>query len=86
MPDLWNHDTKDTLFSLVVDDFAIKYTSLDNSQNLLNALKTKYNIFEDWKVQLYIGINLKWDYRKRTVDLSMPGYVAVSLLRFLHLK
>ena len=29
-PGLWKNDTKDTLLSLVVDDFTIKYTSLDN--------------------------------------------------------
>ena len=36
-PGLWQHDTRDTIFNLVVDDFAIKYTSLENSQHLLNA-------------------------------------------------
>ena len=38
-PRLWKHETKDTLFSLVVYDFDIKYTSLDNAQQRLNALK-----------------------------------------------
>ena len=33
-----------------------------------------------------IGITLKWDYRKWTVDLSLPGYVSAALLRFRHLK
>ena len=43
---LWKHDTKYNLFLLVVDDIAIKYTSLDNSQHLFDALKTKYTISE----------------------------------------
>ena len=34
--------------------------------------------------KLYIGISLKWDYIKQTVDLSMPGYVTAALQRFLH--
>ena len=80
------HDTKDTLFLLAVDDFAIKYTLLDNARHLLNALKTKYTISEYFKAQLYIGITLKWDCSKRTVDLSMSGYVYAALLRFRHLK
>ena len=63
-PVIWKHDTKDTFFFLVVDYFAIKYNSLDNAHHLLNALKTKYTISEDWKSQLYIGITLKWDYSK----------------------
>ena len=36
-PGLWQHDTRDTIFTLVVDNFAIKYTSLENAQHLLHA-------------------------------------------------
>ena len=83
-PDLWQHETRDTIFTLVVNDFAIKYTSLENAKHLLNALQTKYTISEDWEAKLYIGITLKWDYKKRTVDLSMPGYVTAALLHLHH--
>ena len=83
-PGLWQHETRDTIFTLVVDDSAIKYTSLENVKHLLNALQAKYTISEDWEAKLYIGITLKWDYKKRTVDLSMPGYVNAALLRFRH--
>ena len=67
-----------------MDDYAIKYTSLNNAKHLLHALKEKYTISEDWEEELYIGISLKWDNRKRTVDLSMPGYVTSALQRFRH--
>ena len=67
-----------------MDDFAIKYTSLNNAQHLLHALKEKCTISEDWEAKLYIRITLKWDYSKRTVDLSMPGYVTAALQRFRH--
>ena len=40
-PGLWQHETRDTIFTLVVDDFSTKYTSLDNAQHLLHALKEK---------------------------------------------
>ena len=83
-PGLWQHETKDTIFTLVVDDFAIKYTSIDNAQDLLHALKEKYTISEDWEAKLYIGTTLKWDYSKRTVELSMLGYVNADLQRFRH--
>eukprot|EP00523_Entomoneis_sp_CCMP467_P001312 CAMPEP_0168756942 /NCGR_PEP_ID=MMETSP0724-20121128/20891_1 /TAXON_ID=265536 /ORGANISM="Amphiprora sp., Strain CCMP467" /LENGTH=40 /DNA_ID= /DNA_START= /DNA_END= /DNA_ORIENTATION= len=33
---------------------------------------------------LCCGIKLTWDYAKRTVDLSMPNYVATALERFQH--
>ena len=64
-PGLWWHETRDNIFTLVVDDFVIKYTSLDNAQHLLHALKEKYTISEDWEEKLYIGIILKWDYSKQ---------------------
>ena len=43
-PGLCQHETRDTIFTLVVDDFAIKYTYLNNAQHLLHALKEKYTI------------------------------------------
>ena len=46
--------------------------------------KKIYTISEDWEAKLYIGISLKWDYSKRTVDLSIPGYVTAALQRFRH--
>ena len=33
---------------------------------------------------MFCGITLKWDYEKRTVDLSMPGYIQKALLKFQH--
>ena len=67
-----------------MDDFSIKYTSLDNAQHLLHALREIYTISKGWEAKLYIGISSKWDYSKRTVDLSMPGYVITALQRFRH--
>ena len=78
-PSLLQHETRYTIFTLVVDNFTIKYTSLNNAQHLLRALKEKYTISEYWEAKLYIGISLKWDYSKQTVDLSMPGYVTATI-------
>ena len=46
-PRLWQHDTQDTLSTLVVDDFYIQYTSLDNVNHILEALKLKHKILEE---------------------------------------
>ena len=62
-PGLWQHETRDTIFTLVVDNFDINYTSLKNAKNLLSALQAKYTISEDWEAKIYIGITLKWDYK-----------------------
>ncbi len=34
IPGLWTHKTRKTCFTLVVDDFAIKYTSMEDAQHL----------------------------------------------------
>ena len=84
-PGLWKHEDKDTLFSLVVNDFSIKSTSEENVQHLLQAFKENYKILVDWKAQIYMGINFKYDYVKRKVDLLMPDYVNNVLAKFQHI-
>jgi hypothetical protein len=39
IPGLRTHKTRNTCFTLVVDDFAIKYTSMEDAQHLIDALK-----------------------------------------------
>ena len=83
-PGLWQHETRDTIFPLVVEDFAIKYISLKNAKHLLSALQAKYTISEDWEAKLYIGITLKWDYKNELLTSPCQGYVTAALLRFCH--
>ena len=71
-------------FSLVVDDFGIKYECQEDITHLLDALKTIYPISEDWDGKLYCGLNLEWSYYKREVLVSMPNYVTKALQTFQH--
>jgi hypothetical protein len=48
------------------------------------CIKKKYNISSDWKGGAYCGLTLDWDYEKRTVDLSMPGYIKSALHKYQH--
>ena len=57
-PGLWRHQTRPLKFSLVVDDFGIKYDRQEDITLLLDALKTIYKISEDWDEKLYFGLNL----------------------------
>ena len=83
-PGLWRHQTRPLQFSLVVDDFGIKYERQEDITHLLDALKTIYKISEDWDGKLYCGLNLEWDYYKREVLVSMPNYVTKALHKFQH--
>ena len=58
-----------------MDDFGAKYVCEDNDYHLLDTLKEDFTISEYRKQGLYCIINLKWDYDKRTLDISMPGYI-----------
>ena len=57
-PGLWRHQTRSLKFSLVVDDFGIKYDHQEDITHLLDALKTIYKIYEEWDEKLYCGLNL----------------------------
>ena len=84
-PGYWKHDWRPISFTLVVDDFGVKYINKTDVNHLIQALKQDYEIEEDWNGTRYLGITLDWDYNKREVHLSMPGYVERALARFGHL-
>jgi hypothetical protein len=74
-PGLWLHKTRPISFTLVVDNFAVKYVSKHHAEHLRNALLRTYELTTDWTATVYSGMTLKWDYNKCMCDISMPGYV-----------
>jgi hypothetical protein len=83
-PGLWKHNASDLMFTLVVDDFGVKYTNSADAEQLITTLKQLYAVSEDWTGTKYCGLALEWDYTNRTVDLSIPGYIERALQRFQH--
>eukprot|EP00804_Cyclotella_cryptica_P023161 CCRYP_000367-RA/>CCRYP_000367-RA protein AED:0.42 eAED:0.42 QI:0/0/0/1/0/0/2/0/214 len=83
-PGLWKHVSRPVQFTLVVDDFGIKYVGDDHFKHLINVLKEHYSVTVDKEGKLYCGITLDWDYNKRTLDISMPGYVKKQLIKYNH--
>ena len=82
---LWRHHTKPIQFTLVVDNFGIKYENKQDAQDIINVLESNYEaVSVDWDGELLCGIKLEWDYQNQTVDLSMPGYITKLLHRFSH--
>jgi hypothetical protein len=72
-PGLWQHTTRNVSISLVVDDFGVKFIDKENAQHAT-----------DWTGKLYCGLTIKWNYPKRHVDISMPGYIEAALHKFQH--
>jgi len=74
-PGLFRHITRPTIFNLVVDDFGCMVIGDTHAEHLINTLKKNYDVTIDREGKIFCGIHLKWDYDKRTVDLSIPNYV-----------
>ena len=83
-PGYWKHDWRPISFTLVVDNFGVKYVDPTHVHHLIKTLKTNYEIDEDWEGTRYLGLAIDWDYTKREVHLTMPGYIDKALAQFNH--
>ena len=80
---LFTHNTRRTQFSLVVDDFGIKYFGQDDIDHLSSTLKSAgYDIKVNLAGDKYLGFTIKHDIDKRELRISMPKYVPKGLNRF----
>jgi hypothetical protein len=71
-PGLWHHKTRPIKFSLVVDDFGVKYVNKNDAQHLLDSIQANYPVKADWTgSKEYIGIDLNWNYEKGEAKISM---------------
>ena len=68
-PGFWTHKWRPICFSLVVDDFGVKYVGKEHAEHLCKILKQNYEIEEDWEGKKYLGLTFDWDYTKREVHL-----------------
>jgi hypothetical protein len=84
MPGLWMHQTRPISFTLVVDNFGIKYVGQEHVMHLISTLKEHYELSEDWKGTKFIRLTFKWGYSGRKVHISMPGYIDDALTPFHH--
>jgi hypothetical protein len=81
-PCLFEHQSNGVTFTLVVDDFLVKYQDIAAFNHLCDSIRTEYNFEVDTNASKYIGMTIKYDKTARTITLSMPGYVNAALRRF----
>lgn len=81
---LFVHKTRDISFTLVVDDFGIKYQRKEDVEHLIKAMREKYTFKVDYDAKQYIGVHLDWVYTRREVKCSMKGYVKQALTELEH--
>ena len=58
---LWYHKTRPISFTLVVNDFGVKYVNKANVEHLMTSLQSTYKLTADWTGDLYCGITLVWE-------------------------
>ena len=83
-PGYWHHECHPISFTLVVDDFGVKYINKTDVNHLTRVLSQDFEIDTDWDGTRYLGLTLDWDYKLRKVHLFMPGYIKKALIQFGH--
>jgi Reverse transcriptase (RNA-dependent DNA polymerase) len=75
VPGLFKHTSNSIIFALVVDDFLIQYSKLEDLEYLFSTLRKNYEITVDMTASKFCGMTLEWNYEEGHVTISMPGYV-----------
>ncbi len=57
-PGLWKHQTRLIAFTLVVDNFGVKYVGKEHVDHLIQCIKETYELTEDWTGDLYCRIKM----------------------------
>ena len=70
----------------MVENFGVKYVGEKHALHLKQTLKENYKFTTEWDGTRYISITLDWDYKRRQVHLSLPGYTDKALKQFNHTK
>ena len=78
-PALRTHATRPIFFTLVVDDFGVKYVGGRHLDHLINALRDNYKITVDLPGNSYLDPTIDWNYAQGYVNISMPNFVRKSL-------
>ena len=72
-PCIFRHTERQTAFSLVVDDFGVKFMRREeDAVHLIETLQKLYEIKVDWSGQKYLGFNIKFSEDRKHVFLDMP--------------
>ena len=69
----------------MVDIFGVQYAGEERYRDLCDTIKNNYELKYDWSRELYWGIKLDWEYKKKTVGLSIQGYINTVILKYHHI-
>ena len=61
---IWKHISRPIQFSIIVNNFGVKYSRKEHIDHLIRTLKSEFTIIEDFEGSLYCGISIKWNYKE----------------------
>ena len=79
---LFRHATNSVTFTLVVDDFGVKYMREADADDLIHCLQLYYEITIKKIPTKYLGLTIAVDKTAREVRMSAPGMIAKALKQF----
>ncbi len=79
---LFRHATNSVTFTLVVDDFGVKYMNSADTDDLIRCLRLYYDVTIKKSPTKYLGITIAVDKAAREVRLSALGVIAKALKQF----
>ena len=57
-PGIWTHKWRPICFSLIVDDFGVKYLGKEHAEHLKSVIEKHYKVTTDWEGKRYLGLTL----------------------------
>ena len=81
-PCTFRHQERQTAFTLVVDDFGVKYRSKEDADHLIETLEKLYKVKVNLAGSKYLGYHIQFTDDRRQVSLSMPDYLPKVHQRF----
>ncbi len=81
-----DHKSRPISFTLVVDNFGVKYVTQEDVDHLITSIKSTNSLTKEWTGNLYCGITLEWDCINWTVDILMPGYINKKLQEYDYIR
>ena len=79
---LFRHDTNGVAFTLVVDDFGVKFKDPAAADDLVRCLQLYYTLTIKKNATKFLGLTIAVDPIAREVRLSAPGVIPKALQRF----
>ena len=81
IPGFWTYESRPILFTLVVDDFGVKYVGKVQVDHLMSILKQHHELESNWTGAKYIGLIIEWYNLHKKILISMPKYANKALER-----